>query len=201
MKFTVTIIFLFIAFVISIYNINEFTIYIHSLLFILFYLVLLLMEFSVFDKNLDSDFKIQSQRKLPKKSYFLFVFGYTALISFVDYSLTTKIFLILFIWASLFLEIIMFFLYKKKKPFILFIKNDELILLNGGTHKRDLIGLNRILFDRINKVFELRFDVGYKFRINTREFKKEDIDKLLEIVIHKSKHPISVPNNYKEEKD
>lgn len=198
MRFTVTIIILFIVFVISIFNKNEFTVYIHSLLFILYFLLLFLMEHSVFNKNFDSVFKFRKQRKIPRKLNFFIVFGYTVLISLVDYSLTTKIFLILFIWISLILELSMYLLYKKKKPFTIFIKNNELIIVNKGVHKRNLNGLHRILFDRIYKEFELRFDKGYKLKINFKDYKKEDIDKLLGILIEKSKHPIFIPNNYKE---
>ncbi|WP_339659054.1 hypothetical protein [uncultured Polaribacter sp.] len=94
----------------------------------------------------------------------------------------------------------MFFLYKKKKPYTLFIKNNELMLLEKGNQKRDLIGLNRILFDRFNKNIEFTFDKGFKLKINTIDYKKEDIDKLLDIVIEKSKHPVFIPKNYLEEK-
>ena len=200
MKYSVGIILLIIVFFISLFNKNEFTIYFNILLLILFYLVLFLMEYSVFDKTYDSDFKIQSQRKILSKRYYLFVFGYTIFIVLVDFQTSTKILFILFIWTSLILEIIMYHLYKKKKPFTIFIKKNELIIANKGVHKRDVSGLNRVLFDRISKAFELRFDRGYKLNISTRNYKKEDIDKLLEIIIEKSEHPVFIPKNYLEEK-
>ena len=182
------------------YSDNQFIIYFNILLCLLLYLLIFLQENSVFDKNYESDFKIQSQKKLPTFFYLGPMTFWTLLIYFGSFKTSTKIFLILFIYTSFILELIMFFLYKKKKPYTLFIKNNELMLLEKGNQKRDLIGLNRILFDRFNKNIEFTFDKGFKLKINTIDYKKEDIDKLLDIVIEKSKHPVFIPKNYLEEK-
>ena len=176
---------------------NQFTVYFNILLFILFYLVAFLSEYSVFNYKLDSDFKIRSQKKLPKVHYFLGLIFLTILIYANSYKITSKIFYISFIWTSFILEIIMYFLYKKKKPFTLFIKKEKILLIDKGKQERDIAGLNRVLFDRFSKKFELRFDIGYKLKINTRVYKKEDVDKLLEKLQEKSKYSISIPNNYK----
>ena len=179
---------------------NQFTIYVNILLFGLFYLVVFLSEYSAFDKKVESDFEIRSQKKFPKVYYLFLLIFLTILIYTNSYKTPSKILFILFIWTTLILEIVFFFLYQKKKPFTLFIKNNELTLFDKSFQKRDIVGLNRILFDRFNKKFEFRFDKGYKLKINSRDYKKEDIDELLDIVIKKSKHPIFIPNNYKAEK-
>jgi hypothetical protein len=182
------------------YSDNQFIIYFNILLCVLLYLLIFLQEYSVFDKNYESDFKIQSQKKLPNFFHLGLITFWTLLIYLGNFKNPTKVFLILSIYTSFILELIMFFLYKKKKPYTLFIKNNELILLERGNQKRDLIGLNRILFDRFNKNIEFTFDKGFKLKINTINYKKEDIDELLDIVIEKSKHPVFIPKNYLEEK-
>jgi hypothetical protein len=105
------------------------------------------------------------------------------------------------VWAPFVIGIIMFFLYRNKKPYTIYISNDELLtIVDRWTQKRNIVGLNQIQFDRINKNIKFSFDEGYQISTQTKDYKKEDIDELLDIVIKKSKHPIFIPNNYKAEK-
>ena len=86
---------------------------------------------------------------------------------------------------------------KKKKPFTLFIKDSELILNNRWNQKRDLTELTQIRFNRFSKNLKLDFKSKSEISIKITEYKTDDIQKFLEILIEKSENNVFVPNNYK----
>ncbi|MCI2229242.1 hypothetical protein MC378_08690 [Polaribacter sp. MSW13] len=199
MKYSFSLISLLIIFVALFFFEGPIVLFLKLLIIPSFYLILFYWEYSVFDKKIESSFKIKSQKKLITWYHSFFVIQMTMITINLNFDTSTKIILLLFTWTAIVLDIIIFFLYKKKKPYTLFIRNNEFIFIEKWTNKRDITGLNRILFDRISKKLEFRFDDNYKLKINTLEYKKADIDKLLELLLEKSNYPISIPNNYKEE--
>mgnify|MGYP006151248227 CR=1 FL=1 len=89
----------------------------------------------------------------------------------------------------------MWFIYKKKKPFTLFIKDNELILNKPWTQKRNLTELTQIQFDRFSKNLKLDFKSKSGVSIKTTEYKTDEIQTLLGILIDKSENEVSIPNN------
>ncbi|TLG99004.1 hypothetical protein BZARG_03590, partial [Bizionia argentinensis JUB59] len=83
-----------------------------------------------------------------------------------------------------------------KKPYTLFIKDNELILNNRWTQKRNLNELTQIQFDRFSKNLKLDFKSKSTVTIKTVEYNVEDIEKLLEIMIEKSENNVFIPQNY-----
>ena len=91
---------------------------------------------------------------------------------------------------------IMWFIYKKKKPYTLFIKNDELVLNKRWKQKRNLTELTQIQFDRFSKNLKLDFESDSEISIKTTEYETGSINELLDILIKKSKYDVAVPDNY-----
>ena len=85
---------------------------------------------------------------------------------------------------------------QKEKPFTVFIKDNELILLKYGTKKRNLKELTQIRFDRFSKILKLDFKSESKVSIKATEYKPDDIKKLLGILIEKSENDVFTPQNY-----
>ena len=200
MKYFVSLILLLIIFVTLLFFEGTIALVLCALIIPIYYLILFYWEYSVFDRKVDSTFKMKSQKKLLSWFHSFFLGQTIAITLNLNFDISTAILLFVFVLMGIVLDLIINFLYKKKKPYTLFVSRNELFFIGKWIEKRDITGLNRILFDRINKKFEVRFDKGYRLKINTLEYKKEDVDKLLEIFIEKSKHSISIPNNYKEEK-
>jgi hypothetical protein len=90
----------------------------------------------------------------------------------------------------------MWFIYKKQKPYTLFIKGNELILNRRWILKRNLTELTQIQYDRCSKNLKLDFKTKREVSIKTTEYKTDEIQKLLEILIEKSENNVFVPNNY-----
>ena len=200
MKYSVSLILLLIVFVTLLFFEGIIVLVLSALIIPIYYLILFYWEYSVFDRKVDSTFKMKSQKKIISW-YHSFFLGQTIAITLnLNFDTSAIILLLVFVLMGIVLELIIDFLYKKKKPYTLFIRSNELVRIEKWIVTRDITGLNRILFDRISKKFEFRFDKDYKLKINTLEYKKQDLDKLLEILLEKSKHPISIPNNYKDEK-
>ncbi|PWG04575.1 hypothetical protein DIS07_11565 [Polaribacter aquimarinus] len=198
MKYFTIIISLLIVFVILIFFDNTVVFFFNILIIPFFYLTLFFWEYSIFDKKIDEDFKIRSHKKSFQYYDFIFAVCWTIFIFLGNSTIKYKALFFPILWAPLIVNLVISYLYKKRKPYTLFIKNFELIVINRWTHKRNISGLNKILFDRIYKQFELKFDKGHKIKIGLKEYKKEDINKLLEILIKTSNYSITIPNNYKE---
>jgi hypothetical protein len=108
------------------------------------------------------------------------------------------IFLIFIFWTFPLTDLIMWFIYKKKKPFTVFIRDNELILNKRWTQKRNLTELTQIQFDRFSKNLKLDFKSKSGISIKTTEYKTDEIQSLLEILIEKSENEVFVPNNYEQ---
>lgn len=174
---------------------KEFPLAINILLISLILLVSFFQEYSVINKNFDADFKIRSQNKKVSSFQFSFSVFFTMLL-FLNENYRHFIFIVLLIWIQPFVEIIMHFIYQSKKPYTLFINNNELTLNRGWTKKRNLNELTQIRFDRFSKILIFNFKSASKISIRTTEYNVEDIQKLLEISIEKSENDVFVPLNF-----
>jgi len=175
---------------------TEFPIVLNILLVVSILLTTVLWEYSVLNKNYVSDFKMKSQRKVIGKFELITAIAWTLLLSFSNDNYKDVIFLILIFWTFPITELIMWFIYKKKKPFTLFIKDNELILNKRWTQKRNLTELTQIGFDRLNKNLKLDFKSKSGISIKTSEYKTDEIQTLLGILIEKSENEVFIPNNY-----
>ncbi|MCF1192873.1 hypothetical protein LRR18_14860 [Mangrovimonas sp. AS39] len=162
-----------------------------------FFITAFLWEYSVLNKSFESEFKIRSQ----KKTINLFDIGMATfwtlyILLWSDFRESFS-YLIFVFWVIPLNEFIMWFIYKKKKPFTIFIKDNELILNKRWILKRNLNELTQIQYDRWSKNLKLDFKTKREISIKSTEYKTEEIQKLLEILIEKSENNVFVPNNYK----
>ena len=175
---------------------TEFPLVLNIILVVSILLTTILWEYSVLDKNYESDFKMRSQRKVIGIFELINAIAWTLLLHFSIDSYKNAIFLILIFWTFSLTELIMWFVYKKKKPFTLFIKDNELILNKRWTQKRNLTELTQIQFDRFSKNLKLDFKSKSGVSIKTTEYKNDEIKNLLRILIEKSENEVFIPNNY-----
>ena len=163
---------------------------------ILTFIIAFFWEYSLFNKTFDSDFKIKSQRKTIS----LFDIGmatfWTLYILLLSDNSETLSYLTFVFWAIPFSEFIMWFIYKKKKPHTIFINDNELILNRRWILKRNLTELTQIQYDRFSENLKLDFKTKREVSIKVTEYKTDEIQKLLEILIEKSENNVFVPNNY-----
>jgi hypothetical protein len=174
------------------YNLNQ-----NIGLVCLMYLTLFLWEYSILNKTYESNFKIRSQRKIIDIYELMYIISWTVLLSIPNYQYKNHILIIVFFWGFPIIDLFMWFVYKTKKPFTIFIKEDELILNTRWIKKRNLTEVTQIKFDLFSKNLKLNFKSKAEISIKTTEYKVEDIKKLLEIMIEKSSHNIFIPQNYK----
>ena len=174
----------------------EFPLAVNIVLILLILLTPVFWEYSVLNKNYQSDFKMQSQRKVLGVYELIYAIAWTLLLSFSNDNYNDVIFLILIFWTFPLSELVLWFIYKKKKPFTVFIKENQLILVKRWTQKRNLTELTQIRFDRFGKNLKLDFKSKSEISIKTTEYNADDIQKLLEILIEKSENNVFVPNNY-----
>jgi len=71
-----------------------------------------------------------------------------------------------------------------------------LILNKNWTQKRNLSELTQIQFDRFSKNLKLDFKSNSGVSIKTTEYKTDEIQTLLGILIEKSENEVFIPNNY-----
>ena len=163
---------------------------------ILTFIIAFFWEYSLFNETINSDFKIKSQRKTIS----LFDIGmatfWTLYILLLSDNRETLGYLTFVFWAIPFSEFIMWFIYKKKKPYTIFINENELILKRRWTLKRNLTELTQIQYDRFSKNLKLDFKTKREVSIKVSEYNTDEIKKLIEILIEKSENNIFVPNNY-----
>ena len=176
---------------------TEFQLVLNIALVILIFLTVFFWEYSVFNNNIKADFKIRSQRKTISLLEIGMAIVWTSTILFLSGNRITFSYLIFVFWSIPFSEFIMWFIYKKKKPYTIFIKGNELILNRRWNLKRNLTKLTQIKYDRFSKNLKLDFKSKFEISIKSSEYNTDDIEKLLEILIEKSENNISIPNNYK----
>jgi hypothetical protein len=200
MKFCITFISLIMIFVYGQVKEDKFPLVLNIILFALICIISFLWEYSIFNKNFESYFKIRNIDKKIGGFFLVYAIFWTTLLFFQDNSNQSAFYSILLLWTFAVTEIIFHFIYKMKKPYTIFIKGNELILNNLWTQKRNLVDLKQIRFDRFDKNLILDFKSKFKISIKTTDYNSDDIKKLLEIMIEKSEHNVFVPNNYLNQK-
>lgn len=174
---------------------TEFPLVLNILLIVLIFLTSFLEDYMILNKDYESDFKIRSQsKKIGSFSLVIASFWTTLLILNDNYR--NVIFIILIFWAHSIVEFIMHFIYKAKKPYTIFIKDNELIFNKRWHPKRNMTELTQIQYDRFNKNLKLDFKSKSGITIKTTEYKTEDIEKLLAVLIEKSENNVFIPQNY-----
>tara|TARA_R110002111_G_scaffold250117_1_gene314329 strand:+ start:60 stop:671 length:612 start_codon:yes stop_codon:yes gene_type:complete len=201
MKYIITLISLIAILVYGQIMESEFPLALNIALIVLIFLTLFLWEYSVLNKSYNCDFKIRSQRKKVGILEFVNALIWTIFLWSMNDDNNGLVFLISIFWTFPIAQLIMWFIYKKKKPFTLFINNNELILNNRWTQKRNLTELTKIRFDRFSKNLKLVFKSKSEVSIKTTEYKADDIQKLLDILIEKSEYDVFVPQNFELKKN
>ena len=195
MRILIVLILLFlILFIGQIIELN-FPISLNIFLVVLIFTIMISMEFSILNKDFISDFKIRSYRRKLKFGSFINAIFWTGLIIY-DNQLKSLFILILIMWLYPLIEMLMVFVYRKKQPYTIFINDRNLILNKPWKIERDLSELTKITFDRFSKDINLSFKTKSNITIQTKEYNRQDIDKLVEIIITKSANNVCIPENY-----
>ena len=195
MKYFIAIILLILFFAYGQVMKMEFPFVINLTLIILGFLIAFSWEYSKLNKNFEADIKFRRQKKAAF-TYSLILPVYSTILISLNESYNNLIYFALLLWAFPFAELLISFFYRSKKPFTIFIKENELILNNRWTQKRNLTELTQIQFDRFSKNLKLDFKSKPEISIKTTEYKVDDIQKLMEILIEKSENNVFVPQNY-----
>ena len=170
------------------------------LLICLIFFLMFWSEVSILNKNFTSDYKFRSYRKKINYESILVAFIWTIILIYNN-NVKKTIFFILLFWSISIINLIMFYLYQKKKPYTIFINKNELILNKPYLTKRNLTELNQIKFDRFSKCFHLSFETKSSVEIKSTEYNSADIQRLLEIMINKSDYEVEIPQNYQVKKN
>jgi hypothetical protein len=198
MKYFITLILLLTILIIGQVIKTEFPLALNIVLIISLFTTPILWEYSIINKNYEADFKIRSQRKIFGKYELIFAIAWTLIFVFQRENYKNIIYLVLIVWTFPIVELFMWFVYKRKKSFTLFIKENEMILNRRWNPKRNLTELTQIQFDRFSKNLKLDFKSKSEISIKTTEYKTKDIEKLLEILIQKSENNVFIPRNYEQ---
>jgi hypothetical protein len=175
---------------------TEFPLWLNILLVILILLIPVLWEYSIIDTNYESDFKLRSQRITIGTFEIIYAIAWTLLLWIRNDTYKDIIFLIFIFWTFPIAELVISFVYNKKKPVTLFIKDNELILNRRWPKKRNLTELSQIQFDRVGKKLKLDFMSESEVSIKTTEYNTDEVQKLLEILVEKSENKVIIPPNY-----
>ena len=164
-------------------------------LVILFLYVNILWSYKVLNTDYEADFKMQSKRKAYKISELVGVVIISLIYWYSDI-FKNKIIIILIFWIHPISRFLLWLIFKKKKLYTIFIKDNELFFNNHWAKKRNLVELTNIRFDQLNKNLCFVFKSKSEISIKTTLYKTEDIQKLLEILIEKSENEVTIPKNY-----
>ena len=201
MKYTITLLILLVFLTYCTIKGNEFPLIVNIVLAVSIFTVFVAREYSIFNKNFESTFKMRSQKKTIKaiKVFdFIFAIVWTLPLYFNNnYNKNTIIIFFILVCTFPVFELIIGFIYREKKPYTIFIKENELIIKQGWILKRNLAELNQIQYNRFSKNLKLDFKSKSEVSIKTTEYKIDDIQTLLEILIEKSENKVFIPNNYK----
>lgn len=197
MKYNIAVIILVIILLISYILDSFYTTFLGIILIGFIYLTLFLWEFSLFKKEFYNDIKFSSQRK-PINLFGLCIACLYTLLYLINLDISEfEILMIICLWSVPIIEFIMSFIYKKKKPYTIFIKDNKILLNQRWFKMRTIPNLVQISYNRFTKNLILDFEKKSEVSIHTNEYNKEDIEKLLEILIEKSEHNVFIPNNLK----
>jgi len=181
----------------------EFPSWLYIGLIVLFFVALLMAELSVLYHNVTGDFQMKSQTKvisiydLFMGLLFLGLFFLNIVEDNTKENITSLDF-IYFIWIFIFLvEVIAYFVYKKKQPVTLVIDNDTLILLGRFVYKRNLKNVNSLDFTTMGSLLKLSFVKKLDLTIAFKEYNAVEFRRFLEILVEKSEHDLQLTEEMK----
>ncbi|WP_430413141.1 hypothetical protein [Kordia sp.] len=160
--------------------------------------VLLLWELSVLKNNFSADFTMKSHSKIFNKSNLLMaiIWSFILIPDIYKEGFNTFAFISLVMWLMIILiDVLMIFVYKKKKPITIFIDGNTLTFNNPWLQKRDLNNLNYIGIKKPWKELELGFKKKSDIRIPFKEYKIEEFRRFLDILVEKSEHDVYLTDN------
>lgn len=171
----------------------EFPSYFNLGLVLLFFLVSFLWEYSVLTRKYEGELKFRSIKRKIELGGFIFAIAWTLFIWLSNGYFT---YYILIFWCVPVANILIYPIYRIKRPTTIYIDKRNLILNNRWPQKRDLKELSNIRFDRFSKILKLEFTNKASIQINSNEYKIDDVKLLLETLINKSEHQVKIPKNY-----
>lgn len=196
MRYHILIIILIITLFIGQFTENKFPDVLNISLVTLCFIIILVWEYNTLKKEYVADFKIKSQRKQIN----IFNLLYAILMTFLLWPWEGEkdiIYLISLFWIAALAEVIFWFVYKKLKPYRAYIKDNTFILKNRWVEVRDIDKLIKIEFSKFTNNITLHFRTKSEVSMNIKDYKPEDLEKLLKILIEKSEYDVSLPNNFK----
>lgn len=157
---------------------------------VLLVVVLFLWEYNVLTRNFLGDFELKSQRKSINIANVILAILWTTFNLFESNKSGRIVNLYLLFWALPMVDVIMYFIYKKKTPTTIFIDNDTFTFNNRWVQKRDLKNLTYIGIKMFTAELELGFKKKSDVRISFKEYDKKDFRKFLDILVEKSEHNV-----------
>jgi hypothetical protein len=157
----------------------------------------------VFKKSFTADFKMRSQKKVMDIFHTGLALFWTFLLidSNDDETQNQNILVGMLLWMQPITSLLLYFVYKKKKPVTIFIKDDELIINNRWLQTRNLMYLIRIDESTFKRELNLNFKGKSEVSIPIKEYRTEDLQEFLKIIIAKSEQSLDVStyilNTYK----
>lgn len=196
MKYNIALIALILILIIGHVFYSFYTLFLGILTVGLVFLTVFLWEFSIFKQDFYFDKKFRSQRKTIDFYNILIAIIWTLIYTTQDSVSEFEILMIVCFWSLPFTDLLMWLIYKAKKPYTIFIKDDKLIINKRWLQTRYLPNLVKISYNRITKNLSLDFKIKSEVTINTMEYSVDDIESILQILIEKSNHKVFIPDNY-----
>lgn len=164
-------------------------------LILLLIVILTMWEYSILGKDFKADFKMRSHKKSLDIFNFCLLIGWTFLLgsdAYEDGIDEFNIFFIIIWWVIPLVNLLMYFVYKKKKPITIFVDGDELTLNNRWLQTRNLKFLITIDQSRLTRELNLNFKGKSEVSIPVTEYELEDLEAFLKIIIAKTKEPLAI---------
>lgn len=196
MRYFITILTLIVILFIAHFFEYKFSSIINISLVLLCFVTFILWEYNILQREYVADFKIRSQRKQID----IFNLLYTVFMTLLLWPWEGDgdiIYLISLFWIATVTELVFWFVYKKLKPYRIYIKDNTLILKNLWVKVRNINELIKIDFNRFTNNLTLEFRTKSEVSLKIKDYKSEDLEKLLNILIDKSDYDVFIPNGYK----
>lgn len=163
MKYSIAIIVLILFLILYHFFDFNYKVFIGVAIVLLIYVILFLWEYSIFKNNFHFDYRFKNQTKAFDVFSLIFPVIYTLLFTINNYISESEILLIIVFWSFPVIEIFMRFIYKIKKPYTIFIKDDQLMLNKRSFKSRNLSNLVQISYNRFTKNLVFDFEKNLKF--------------------------------------
>jgi len=168
--------------------------FINIIIVVSVYIAIIFWEFLVFQRSFHADFKMRSQKKeIDIFDILLSIYWTFIILGLNDYEKQYRDFLlVLLVWSLPIISLLLYFVYKKKKPFTVFINDDELILNNRWVQRRNLKFLIRINESTFTNELKLNFKGKSEVSFFIKDYQSEDIQEFLRIITAKTEQPLEI---------